>query len=69
MTPTDRTPELAAGTHFLGLDLTSQNAEIALYVLFALSAVGALGCALLGYMYGKLSKRSYERSHTELSKM
>ncbi|KAK2516356.1 Lct, partial [Columba livia] len=49
VTPTDRTPGLAASTHFFGLSLTSQSAEIALYVLFALSAVGALGLALLGY--------------------
>ncbi|KAI1237366.1 hypothetical protein IHE44_0014631 [Lamprotornis superbus] len=67
VTPTDPTPGAADSVHFLGLDLTSQSAEIALYVLFALSAVGALGLALFAYKYGKLSKRSHKQSHIELS--
>ncbi|NXG61013.1 LPH hydrolase, partial [Hemiprocne comata] len=57
VTPTEATPGLADSVRFLGLDLTSQSAEIALYVLFALSGVGALGLALFAYRYGKLSKR------------
>ncbi|KAF4788169.1 Lactase-phlorizin hydrolase [Turdus rufiventris] len=67
VTPTDPTPGAADSVHFLGLDLTSQNAEIALYVLFALSAVGALGLVLFAFKYRKLSKRSHKRSHIELS--
>ncbi|NXE91445.1 LPH hydrolase, partial [Menura novaehollandiae] len=67
VTPTDTTPGAADSVQFLGLDLTSQNAEIALYVLFALSGVGALGLALFAYKYGKLSKRSRKQSHIELS--
>lgn len=69
MTPTDTTPGLADSVRFLGLDLTAQNAEIALYVLFALSGVGVLGLALFAYKYGKLSKRSHKQSHLELSKL
>uniref|UniRef100_A0A8C5TJ02 Lactase n=1 Tax=Malurus cyaneus samueli TaxID=2593467 RepID=A0A8C5TJ02_9PASS len=65
--PEDPTPEAADSVSFLGLDLTSQSAEIALYVLFALSAVGALGLALFAYKYRKLSKRSPEQSPMELS--
>uniref|UniRef100_A0A8C8R6R6 Lactase n=1 Tax=Pelusios castaneus TaxID=367368 RepID=A0A8C8R6R6_9SAUR len=42
---------------FLGLDLTSSNAEIGLYVLFASAVIGVLGLALFSYKYGKLSKR------------
>ncbi|CAM2100551.1 unnamed protein product [Caretta caretta] len=42
---------------FLGLDLTSLNAEIGLYVLFAFALIGVLGLALFSYKYGKLSKR------------
>ncbi|NXV01008.1 LPH hydrolase, partial [Cettia cetti] len=67
VTPTDPTPGAADSVHFLGLDLTSQDAEIALYVLFALSAVGALALALFAYKYRKLSKRSHKQSHIELS--
>ncbi|NXC54898.1 LPH hydrolase, partial [Aleadryas rufinucha] len=67
VTPTEPTPGAADSVHFLGLDLTSQNAEIALYVLFALSAVGALGLALFAYKYGKSSKRSPKQSHMELN--
>ncbi|XP_039564783.1 lactase-phlorizin hydrolase [Passer montanus] len=67
VTPTDPTPGAADSVHFLGLDLTSQGAEIALYVLFALSVVGALGLALFAFKYGKLSKRSHKQSHMELS--
>ncbi|NWS83668.1 LPH hydrolase, partial [Toxostoma redivivum] len=67
VTPTDPAPGAADSVHFLGLDLTPQSAEIALYVLFALSAVGALGLALFAYKYGKLSKRSQKQSHIELS--
>lgn len=67
VTPTDPTPGAADSVHFLGLDLTSQSAEIALYVLFALSAVGALGLVLFAFKYRKLSKRSHKRSHIELS--
>lgn len=69
MTPTDAQPGLANSVRFLGLALTSQSAEIALYVLFALSAVGALALALLVYKYGKVSKRSQKQSHMELSKL
>ncbi|NXX06148.1 LPH hydrolase, partial [Larus smithsonianus] len=69
VTPTDTAPEPADSVHFLGLELTSQNAEIALYVLFALSAVGVLGLALLAFKYGKLSKRSRKQSPTELHKL
>ncbi|NXV25781.1 LPH hydrolase, partial [Rissa tridactyla] len=69
VTPTDTAPEPADSVRFLGLELTSQNAEIALYVLFALSAVGVLGLALLAFKYGKLSKRSRKRSPTELHKL
>uniref|UniRef100_A0A8C3M8V1 Uncharacterized protein n=1 Tax=Geospiza parvula TaxID=87175 RepID=A0A8C3M8V1_GEOPR len=65
--PEDPTPGAADSVSFLGLDLTSQGAEIALYVLFALSIVGALGLALFAYKYGKLSKRSHKQSHMELS--
>ncbi|XP_064291315.1 lactase/phlorizin hydrolase isoform X2 [Passer domesticus] len=67
VTPTDPTPGAADSVHFLGLDLTSQGAEIALYVLFALSVVGALGLALFAFKYGKLSKRSHKQPHMELS--
>ncbi|NXV78767.1 LPH hydrolase, partial [Atlantisia rogersi] len=59
----------AGSVHFLGLALTSHSAEVALYVLFALSAVGALALALFTYKYGKLSKRSQKPSHIALSKM
>ncbi|XP_074452160.1 lactase/phlorizin hydrolase [Larus michahellis] len=69
VTPTDTAPEPADSVRFLGLELTSQNAEIALYVLFALSAVGVLGLALLAFKYGKLSKRSRKQSPTELHKL
>ncbi|NWI84755.1 LPH hydrolase, partial [Pitta sordida] len=65
--PTDSTPGAAATVHFLGLDLTSQSAEIALYVLFGLLGAGVLALALLAYKYGRLSKRSPKRSHMELS--
>uniref|UniRef100_A0A8B9DLH2 Lactase n=1 Tax=Anser cygnoides TaxID=8845 RepID=A0A8B9DLH2_ANSCY len=51
-------PEPEGDVRFLGLDLTSQSAEIALYVLFALCGIGALGLALLAYKYGTLSKKS-----------
>ncbi|NXS88978.1 LPH hydrolase, partial [Erpornis zantholeuca] len=67
VTPTEPTLGAADSVRFLGLDLTPQNAEIALYVLFALSAVGALGLALFAYKYGKSSKRSHKQSHMELS--
>lgn len=70
VTPTEPTPGAADTVSFLGLDLTSQGAEIALYVLFALSAVGALGLALFAYKYtksSKRSKRSHKQSHMELS--
>ncbi|NXT75155.1 LPH hydrolase, partial [Zapornia atra] len=63
------TPGPAGSVHFLGLDLTSHSAEVALYVLFALSAVGALALALFAYKYGKLAKRSQKPSHIALSKM
>ncbi|NWR57682.1 LPH hydrolase, partial [Bucorvus abyssinicus] len=66
VTPTDPELGLANSVRFLGLDLTSQSAEIALYVLFALSAVGVLGLALLVYKYGKVAKRS---QNMELSKV
>ncbi|KAM9629680.1 lactase/phlorizin hydrolase [Morphnus guianensis] len=69
VTPTDTTPGLADSVRFLGLDLTAQSAEIALYVLFALSAVGALSLALFAYKYGKLSKRSHKQSRMELCKL
>ncbi|XP_039242243.1 lactase-phlorizin hydrolase [Pipra filicauda] len=70
VTPPDPTPGAAATVSFLGLDLTSQSAEIALYMLFALSGVGALALALFGYKYGKSVKRSHKQSHMELrSKM
>eukprot|EP00076_Gallus_gallus_P002678 NP_001104816.1 lactase-phlorizin hydrolase precursor [Gallus gallus] len=65
----DTTPGLADSVRFLGLDLTSQRAEIALYVLFALSAIGALGLALISYKYGTISKRYHKQSSMELSKM
>ncbi|KAM9235811.1 lactase/phlorizin hydrolase [Leptosomus discolor] len=68
-TPPDTAPGPADSVRFLGLDLTAPRAEIALYVLFALSAVGALGLALLAYKYGKLSKRPRKQSHVELSKL
>ncbi|KAJ7407418.1 Lactase-phlorizin hydrolase [Willisornis vidua] len=66
VTPPDPTPGAADTVSFLGLDLTAQNAEIALYVLFALSGVGALAVAVFAYNYGKLSKRSPKQSHMEL---
>ncbi|NWR48103.1 LPH hydrolase, partial [Regulus satrapa] len=70
VTPTEPVPGAADSVHFLGLDLTSQAAQIALYVLFALAAVGALGLAFFGYKYAKSSKRSHKQSHMELhSKM
>ncbi|NWS95750.1 LPH hydrolase, partial [Mionectes macconnelli] len=65
--PPDPTPGAADTVSFLGLDLTSQSAEIALYVLFALSGVGALALALFGYKYGKLAKRSPKQSQVELT--
>ncbi|XP_015724338.1 lactase-phlorizin hydrolase [Coturnix japonica] len=65
----DTTPGLAGSVRFLGLDLTSQSAEIALYVLFALSAIGALGLTLISYKYGTLSKRYHKQSSMELSRM
>ncbi|NWI54919.1 LPH hydrolase, partial [Calyptomena viridis] len=67
VTPTGSTPGAADSVQFLGLDLTSQSAEIALYVLFALSGIGALTLALFAYKYGRLSKRSPKQSHMELS--
>lgn len=67
MTPTDPTPAAADSVRFLGLDLTPQGAETGLYVLFALSAVGALGLALFAYKYRKSSKKSHKQSHIELS--
>ncbi|XP_035753771.1 lactase-phlorizin hydrolase isoform X2 [Egretta garzetta] len=68
-TPTAATPGPAGSVRFLGLELTSQSAEIALYGLLALSAVGALGLVLFASMYGRLSKRTRKRSHMELSKL
>ncbi|XP_048808723.1 lactase/phlorizin hydrolase isoform X2 [Lagopus muta] len=65
----DTTPGLADSVRFLGLDLTSHSAETALYVLFALSGIGALGLALISYKYGTLSKRSHKQSSIELTKM
>ncbi|NXL89715.1 LPH hydrolase, partial [Alectura lathami] len=65
--PPDTTP--AASVRFLGLRLTSQHAEIALYVLFALLGIGALGLALISCKYGALSKRYRKQSPMELSKM
>uniref|UniRef100_A0A8B9SEC9 Beta-glucosidase n=1 Tax=Apteryx owenii TaxID=8824 RepID=A0A8B9SEC9_APTOW len=67
VTPPGTTPGLADSVRFLGLDLTSQSAEIALYVLFALSGIGALGLVLFSYKYGKRFKRA--QSHIKLSKM
>ncbi|XP_025944747.1 lactase-phlorizin hydrolase [Apteryx rowi] len=67
VTPPGTTPGLAGSVRFLGLDLTSQSAEIALYVLFALSGIGALGLVLFSYKYGKRFKRA--QSHIKLSKM
>ncbi|NXK87841.1 LPH hydrolase, partial [Formicarius rufipectus] len=64
--PPDPTPGAADTVSFLGLDLTSQSAEIALYVLFALSGVGVLALALFAYKYRKLSKRSLKQAHMEL---
>ncbi|NWX39572.1 LPH hydrolase, partial [Steatornis caripensis] len=69
VTPTDTAPGLADIVRFLGLDLPPRSAEIALYVLFALSVVGALGLALFAYMYRKPSKRPCKQSHVELSKL
>jgi len=69
VTPTAPTPGPADSVHFLGLELPSHSAEVALYVLFALSAAGVLGLALFAYKYGKLSKRSRKRTHTQLSKL
>ncbi|XP_061861226.1 lactase/phlorizin hydrolase [Colius striatus] len=62
-------PEAGTSVHFLGLQLTSQSAETALYILFALLGVGVLVLALLAYTYGKLSKRSPKQPHVELSKL
>ncbi|NWU93151.1 LPH hydrolase, partial [Upupa epops] len=67
--PTDTIPGLADSVRFLGLDLTSESAEIALYVLFALAAVGAVCLALAAFKYGKTSKRSDKQSHMKLSKL
>ncbi|NXM75079.1 LPH hydrolase, partial [Serilophus lunatus] len=67
VTPTESTPGAPDSVHFLGLELTSQRAEIALYVLFALLGVGALALALFAYRYGRLSKRSPKQPHMELS--
>lgn len=67
VTPTEPTPGAAGSVRFFGLDLTSQGAEVALYVLLAISAVGALGLALFAYTYRKSSKRSHKQSHMELS--
>ncbi|NXC28283.1 LPH hydrolase, partial [Campylorhamphus procurvoides] len=64
--PPDPTPGAADTVSFLGLDLTPQSAEIALYVLFALSIVGALALALFAYKCRKLSRRAPEQSHMEL---
>ncbi|NWY48330.1 LPH hydrolase, partial [Sylvia atricapilla] len=70
VTPTDPSPGAADSVHFLGLDLTAQGAETALYVLLALSAVGALGLALFAYKYRKSSKKSkrpHKQSQMELT--
>ncbi|KAM6421692.1 lactase/phlorizin hydrolase [Rhynochetos jubatus] len=63
--PTDTIPGLSGVVRFLGLDLTTQSAEVALYVLFALAGGGALGLVLLAYGYGRLSRRSHKRSHKQ----
>ncbi|NXA74906.1 LPH hydrolase, partial [Thryothorus ludovicianus] len=67
VTPTAPTPGAGDSVQFLGLDLTYQDAEIALYVHFALSAVGVLGLAVFAYKYRKLSKRSRKQTRMELS--
>lgn len=67
VTPTDTAPGAADSVHFLGLDLTSQSAEIALYVLFALSVVGALGLVLSAFRCRKTPKSSHKPPQMELS--
>uniref|UniRef100_A0A674JES5 Lactase n=1 Tax=Terrapene triunguis TaxID=2587831 RepID=A0A674JES5_9SAUR len=53
-------PHASSGkVQFLGLGLTSLNAEIGLYVLFAFALMGVLGLVLFSYKYGKLSKRLF----------
>ncbi|NXG44262.1 LPH hydrolase, partial [Psilopogon haemacephalus] len=69
VTPTDTAPGPVDSVNFLGLDLTSQSAEIALYVLFALSVVGILGLSLSAFMCRKTPKSSPKRRQMELSKM
>uniref|UniRef100_A0A7M4EBU7 Lactase n=2 Tax=Crocodylus porosus TaxID=8502 RepID=A0A7M4EBU7_CROPO len=54
---------------FLGFELASSNAEIALYVLFALLLVDLLTFALFFYKYGKLSKRVHKPPHLELNRL
>ncbi|NXU52243.1 LPH hydrolase, partial [Turnix velox] len=62
-------PAEADKVSFLGLELPSQHAEIALYVLFALGVIEVLALAFFAFQYGKLSKRSRKRSNIRLHKM
>ncbi|XP_062974386.1 lactase/phlorizin hydrolase [Elgaria multicarinata webbii] len=54
---------------FLGLDLTSSRAEIALYALFGLFLVAILGLALFSYVYRKTTKKSPAKVSVELNKL
>lgn len=55
---------------FLGLTLGTTEAQTALYVLFSLMLLGALGLAFLSYKYCKLSKQGKtESSQQELSRI
>ncbi|NWW53881.1 LPH hydrolase, partial [Pedionomus torquatus] len=69
VTPTGTAPAPADSVSFLGLELTSQSAETALYVHFALCIAAVLVVALFAYKYGKLSKRARKRTHMQLHKL
>lgn len=54
---------------FLGLDLAPSHAEVALYVLFAISVTAALCLVIVSYVYGKLKKQSTPRAAAKRSQM
>ncbi|NWV26721.1 LPH hydrolase, partial [Origma solitaria] len=67
VTPTDPSPGAGDSVNFLGLHLAPRNAEIALYVLFALAKIGTSAVAILAYKYRKLSKKTHKQSDMELN--
>ncbi|XP_053113998.1 lactase/phlorizin hydrolase isoform X6 [Hemicordylus capensis] len=46
---------------FLGLNLTSSHAEVALYVMFALLLVAVLGLAIFSCVYRKVAKKAHNQ--------